>query len=125
MSINHDEYCNSFIPIGYQVMKDLVFKRYQEDFLVNCSTCCFTLYDFEPLEEEDEKVRDKSEDIKQEVHGPLEEVNLGDNESPCFTYISKLLTNQEKNEIIEILKGFKDCFAWEHHELPGIDRMII
>ena len=71
------------------------------------------MYDSEPLEEEDEKVSAKSEDIKQEVHDPLEEVNLGDNENPRFTYISRLLTNQEKHELIKILKEFKDCFAWD------------
>ena len=57
------------------------------------------------------KVWAKSEDIKQEVHDPLEEIKLGDSENPHVTYISKLLTNQDKQEIIEILREFKDCVA--------------
>lgn len=124
MNVNQEEYCKGFTPIVDQVMKDLVFRRYQEDFLINSNACCSTLHDIESFEE-DEKVWAKSEDIKQEVHDPLEEINLGSDENPRVTYISKLLTNQEKQEIIKILKEFKDCFAWEHHEMPGIDRQII
>ena len=37
----------------------------------------------------------------------------------------KLLTNQEKHEIVEILNEFKDCFGWEQYEMPDIDRKIV
>ena len=106
-------------------MKDLVFRKYQENFLINSNVCCSTLHETGLLEEEDDKVWAKSEDIKQKVHDPVVEISLVDNENPRFTYISKLLTNQEKHEIIEILKEFKDCFAWKHYEMPSIERKII
>ena len=74
---------------------------------------------------EDEKVLVKSEDIKPEIHdNPLEEVNLGDDENSCAN-ISKLLIDYEKQEIIEILKEFKHYFAWEHHEMSGINRKMV
>ena len=92
-------------------MKDFVFKKYQEDFLINSNSCCSTLYETVSLEMEDEKVLVKSEDIKTEIHdNPLEEVNLGDDENSCAN-ISKLLIDYEKQEIIEILKEFKNYFC--------------
>lgn len=26
---------------------------------------------------------------------------------------------------MEFLKEFKDCFAWEYHKLPGLDRKLV
>lgn len=60
------------------------------------------------------------EDLKAEVHDPLEEVKLGIEENKRVTYISKLLDDDLKKGFIDILKEFKDCFAWEHHEMPGV-----
>lgn len=65
------------------------------------------------------------DDIRQEVHDPLEEVNLGTAENPSCTYISKELPEEKKLSIIKILQTYKDCFAWEHHKMPGIDPSII
>ena len=30
-----------------------------------------------------------------------------------------------KQELIDLLKKFKDCFAWEYYETPGLDRSIV
>ena len=30
-----------------------------------------------------------------------------------------------KQELIDLLKEFKDCFAWEYYEMPGLDRSIV
>jgi hypothetical protein len=27
--------------------------------------------------------------------------------------------------LIALLKEFKDCFAWEYYEMPGLDRSIV
>lgn len=78
-----------------------------------------------PIKEEEVKILDKSEDIKQEVHDPLEEVNVENSENPRHTYMSNLLLAKGKQDIVAILHEFKDCFAWEDHERLRIDPTII
>lgn len=43
-------------------------------------------------------------------------------EQPQPTYITSLLTEDLKAEIIELLKEFTDYFAWDYHEMPGLER---
>ncbi|VVA38327.1 PREDICTED: LOW QUALITY PROTEIN, partial [Prunus dulcis] len=57
-----------------------------------------------------------------EVEDPLQEKNLGTEEDPRPTFISKLLEEPLNDEIIALLHNFKDCFAWHYHEMPGLDR---
>jgi hypothetical protein len=52
----------------------------------------------------------------------LEKINLGDGIKPRPTYISAKLEEEYKRELITLLKEFKDCFAWEYYEMPGLDR---
>ena len=30
-----------------------------------------------------------------------------------------------KQELIDLLKEFKDCFAWKYYEMPRLDRSIV
>ena len=30
-----------------------------------------------------------------------------------------------KQELVKLLKEYKDCFAWEYYEMPGLDRSIV
>ena len=30
-----------------------------------------------------------------------------------------------KQELVDLLKEFKDYFAWEYYEMPGLDRSIV
>ena len=55
----------------------------------------------------------------------LEEIDIGPGDRPRSTYISAKLDPKYKQELIDLLKGFKDCFAWEYYEMPGLDRSII
>ena len=55
----------------------------------------------------------------------MEEVNLGTMEEPRITYISSLLPSEFKEGIIATLKEFKDCFAWNYDERPGLDRRLV
>jgi hypothetical protein len=55
----------------------------------------------------------------------LEEVDIGPEDRPRLTYVSAKLDPECKRELIELLKEFKDCFAWEYHEMPGLDRLIV
>ena len=55
----------------------------------------------------------------------LEEVDIGPRDRPRLTYVSAKLDPEYKQELIDLLKEFKDCFAWEYYEMPGLDRSII
>jgi hypothetical protein len=55
----------------------------------------------------------------------LENIDLGDGSKPRPTFISAKLEEEYKKELITLLKVFKDCFAWEYYEMPGLDRSIV
>ena len=55
----------------------------------------------------------------------LEEVDIGSGDRPRLTYISAKLDPEYKWELINLLKEFKDCFAWEYYEMPGLDQSIV
>ena len=48
----------------------------------------------------------KFKDSVPEVTDPMEEVNLGTLEEPRITYVSSLLQDDLKRQIIEVLKEF-------------------
>jgi hypothetical protein len=54
----------------------------------------------------------------------LEKVDLGDGSKPRPTHISAKLEVEYKKELIALLKESNDCFAWEYHEMRGLDRSI-
>jgi hypothetical protein len=55
----------------------------------------------------------------------LEQIDLGDGSKPWPTYISAKLDSEYKQELIQLLKEYKDCFAWEYYEMPGLDHSIV
>ena len=55
----------------------------------------------------------------------LEEVDIGDGDRPRPTFISANLDPEYKQELIKLLREYKDCFAWEYYEMPGLDRSIV
>ena len=67
----------------------------------------------------------KLEDVKAEVQDPLLEINLGTDGSFKPTYISKFLSEEDKVRMIAILKEYKDCFAWDYSEMPGLKRELV
>ncbi|CAL8152482.1 unnamed protein product [Prunus armeniaca] len=62
------------------------------------------------------------DDSLPEVEDPLQEINLGIEEDPRPIFISALLEELLKSEIIGLLHNFRDCFALHYHEMPGLDR---
>ena len=40
-------------------------------------------------------------------------------------FISANLDPEYKQELKNLLKEYKDCFAWEYCEMPGMDRSIV
>ena len=50
----------------------------------------------------------------------LEEVDIGPGDRPRPTYESAKLDHQYKQELINLLKEYRDCFAWEYYEMPSL-----
>lgn len=61
----------------------------------------------------------------EEVQDPLLEVNLGDGTESRPTFISKLLSEEQQSQMVALLKEFRDSFAWDYDEMPGLDRKLI
>jgi hypothetical protein len=64
-------------------------------------------------------------DSNNENQDPLIEVNLGTEEEPRVTFMSRHLGPEEFARILEVLKKYKDCFACSYIELPGLDRKLV
>jgi hypothetical protein len=57
--------------------------------------------------------------------GDLEKVDIGDGVIPRPTYVSARLNTSQKQEIIELLKEYTCCFAWDYTEMPGLSRELV
>ena len=55
----------------------------------------------------------------------LEEVDIGPGDKPRPTFISKRLDPILREQMIALLKEYRDCFAWDYTEMPGLDRSIV
>jgi len=56
----------------------------------------------------------------------LEEIDLGmDPQKPRPISISSKLSEEEKAELILLLKEFRDVFAWDYSEMPGLDPELV
>lgn len=76
-------------------------------------------------EEEIQLAPTKLSQTPPEVQVPLQEVNLGTTEDPSPTFISGLLEQTIRTELIALLEKNKDCFAWHYHEMPRLDRSLV
>ena len=55
----------------------------------------------------------------------LEDIDIGSGDRPKPTYISAKLDPEYKQQLVDLLKEFKDCFAQEYYEMSGLDRSIV
>ena len=55
----------------------------------------------------------------------LEEIDIGPGDRPRLMYVNAKLDPEYKQEFIDLLKEFKDCFAQEYNEMPGLDRSLV
>jgi hypothetical protein len=55
----------------------------------------------------------------------LEKVDVGDGVIPQPTYVSAHLNTGQKQQIIELLKAYTCCFAWDYTEMPRLSRELI
>src|ERR1044072_9525737 len=80
------------------------------------------IYDDEPFGfEKDPNISTK----RMQAQDPLEEVDLGYGEVRRPTYISAKIDPSLKNEMVCLLKEFKDCFALDYNEIPGLSRDLV
>ncbi|XP_057443417.1 uncharacterized protein LOC130735451 [Lotus japonicus] len=63
--------------------------------------------------------------LKMQAQDPLEEVDLGDGTKKRPTYVSSLIDLGFKNWIVSLLQEYKDCFAWDYDEMPGLSRELV
>lgn len=75
--------------------------------------------------EELEPAPAKLDDSLAPVQNPLEEVNLGDENRHRPIYISGLITGEFRERLRNLLREFKDCFAEEYDEMPGLSRDLV
>ncbi|XP_057793051.1 uncharacterized protein LOC131009656 [Salvia miltiorrhiza] len=78
------------------------------------------------MEEEDAEMAPQQfeEGVKSTID-ELKEINLGTIDEPRPTFISALLTKDEECAYVELLKEFKDIFAWSYKEMPGLSPKIV
>lgn len=80
------------------------------------------IYDEEPLGFEKEPSISLQ---KMQAQDPLEEINLGGEACKRPTYISTKVGPSMKAKLVQILKEYKDCFAWDYNEMPGLSREVV
>ena len=82
-----------------------------------------TLSDTKATNEEVDEAPPALEDRVQATVDELKEINLGTIEEPRPTFISLLLTPEEKG-YLKLLVEYKDVFAWTYKEMPGLNPSI-
>jgi len=80
------------------------------------------IYDDEPLGFEEDPMGSTT---KMRAHDPLEEVDLGDDTVKRPTYVSTQIPKEFKDRIVELMKEYKDCFAWDYNEMYGLSRKMV
>ena len=55
----------------------------------------------------------------------LEKIDIGDGDRPRPMFISAKLDPEYKQELVKLLKEYKDCFAWDYYEMPSLNRFIV
>ena len=89
------------------------------------SFCHISVNDNDPVEEEDAKdaLSELEEGVKITID-PLKEVNIGTDEDPKPTYLSAFLEIDEEVAYMNILKEYRDMFAWSYKEKPGLNPRV-
>ena len=55
----------------------------------------------------------------------MQEVNLGIEEGKTLAFVTSNLLEDVKQEIIELLKKYKDCFAWSYDKMSGLSKDLV
>ncbi|KAH6763350.1 hypothetical protein C2S52_020783 [Perilla frutescens var. hirtella] len=81
----------------------------------------------EKTEIEEENAEEAPPQLKEGVKATvdeLKEVNLGSIDDPRPTYINALLTMEEGESYVKLLREFKDVFTWSYKEMPRLDPKV-
>ncbi|KAL0539564.1 hypothetical protein IC582_023780 [Cucumis melo] len=111
---------------------DVVFTRPEDNELedeVDVAGCCHVTReetsDHDIFEEDAEAAPLSLEDEGQSTSDELKEINLGMKEEPRPTFISTQLSDNDENEYVNLLKAYKDVFAWSYKKMPGLDPKVV
>jgi hypothetical protein len=55
----------------------------------------------------------------------LEEVYIGSSDVKRPTYVNAGLDKEQRRAVVELLKGFVDCSAWDYTKMPGLDSSLM
>jgi len=80
------------------------------------------IYDDEPLGFAKDPLASTT---KMKAQDPLEEVDLGDGSAKRRTYASAKINKEFRDRSVELLKEYKDCYAWDYNEMPGFSREMV
>ncbi|KAA0059652.1 gag protease polyprotein [Cucumis melo var. makuwa] len=113
----------SSLVIGDEKICSAVPSRMKRKMFVSVNTEEETS-DHDTFEEDAEAALLSLEDGGQSMIDELKEVNLGTKEEPRLTFISTQISNGDENEYVNLLKAYKDVFAWSYKEMPGLDPKV-
>ncbi|MCH81200.1 hypothetical protein A2U01_0001984, partial [Trifolium medium] len=80
------------------------------------------IYDDEPLGFERDPI---SLNQRMRAQDPLQEIDIGDGTLKRSTYISTNVDQSLRVKMVELLKEFRDCFAWDYDEMPGLSKELV
>jgi hypothetical protein len=80
------------------------------------------IYDDEPLGFEKDPLNINH---KMQAQDSLQEIDIGDGLTKRPTYISANINSDFRTKLIELLKEYKDCFAWDYNEMPGLSKELV
>ena len=52
-------------------------------------------------------------------------VNVGTEKDPRQVQIGSMLSSEERERLVALLKDFKDVFAWSYEDMPGCNPKIV
>jgi hypothetical protein len=56
---------------------------------------------------------------------PLEEIDIRDGVTHKRTFVNQNFSADYKNNLVELLREYVDCFAWNYQEMPGLCRDLV
>ena len=67
----------------------------------------------------------KLDDLQADVQDPLQEINLGEDGEYKLVFISESLALGFREELISLLRKYRDCFTWDYSEMLGLDHDLV
>ena len=94
------------------------------------------IYEITPEEEDDESKDEdpakmystgekRFDEPTSAVEEPTKEINLSTENDPRTVIISLNLNHEEESALIQVLKEYKDTFAWTYEDMPGLDPALV